>query len=234
MFHGAKDPTVPVGDSRQMAEKFRALGLLGKNVQYTEYPGIGHEAWIRAYQGGDLLRKLAGFRREPAAPRAPAPPPPPGQALPGLIGKSAPRQRPHIYVYGTNGPPEAVAAGRALATKLADWGPMVAAKFQVKADREVTPTDRERFHLVLVGADPLNTLAREVDLPQLATMKGAIGDAAFRGIGLDRSGKPALVLGALTPRGFARLQRFARPNRDAWAPEPNRPFAFLPDAPPGR
>jgi pimeloyl-ACP methyl ester carboxylesterase len=234
MFHGAKDPTVPVGDSRQMAEKFRALGLLGKNVQYTEYPDVGHEAWIRAYQGAELLRKLAGFRRDPAAPGAPAPPPPPSQALPGLIGKSAPRQRPHIYVYGTNGPPDAVAAGRALATKLADWGPMVAAKFQVKADREVTPTDRQRFHLVLVGAAPLNPLAREVDLPQLATMKGSIGDAAFRGVGLDRSGKPALVLGASTPRGFARLQRFARPNRDAWAPEPNRPFAFLPDAPPGR
>lgn len=234
MFHGAKDPTVPVGDSRKMAEKFRALGWLGKNVQYTEYPDVGHEAWIRAYQGGDLLRRLAGIRRDPAAPAVPVPPPPPGQALPGLIGKSAPRQRPHIYVYGTKGPADAVAAARALATKLADWGPMVAARFPVKADGEVTPADRERFHLVLVGAAPFNALAREVDVPQLAATKAPVSDAAFRAVGHDKAGRPALVLGASTPRGFDRLKRFARPNRDAWTPEPNRPFVVLDDAQPGR
>jgi hypothetical protein len=37
----------------------------------------------------------------------------------------------------------------------------------------------------------------------------------------------ALVLGALTPAGFARLQRFAHHNRDAWAPESNRSFTMF-------
>ena len=38
-----------------------------------------------------------------------------------------------------------------------------------------------------------------------------------------------LVLGALTPRGFERLKRVARTNRDGWTPEPNRPFTLLAD-----
>jgi hypothetical protein len=37
----------------------------------------------------------------------------------------------------------------------------------------------------------------------------------------------ALILGALTPPGFARLRRFAHFNRDVWAPESNRPFVLL-------
>jgi hypothetical protein len=228
MFHGAKDPTVAVGDSRRMAERFRTLGWLGKNVQYTEYPDVGHEAWIRAYKGAALLRTLANVRRDPA-PMAPAPSPPFGQALPGLIGKSAPRQRPHVYVYGTSGPPEAVAAARALAFKLADWGPMVSAKFPVRADRELTAADRARFHLVLVGAAPLNAVARELDVPQLGASRDPLGDAAFRAIVPDKARRPALIFGALTARGFDRLQRFARPNKDAWTPEPNRAFVLLGD-----
>jgi predicted esterase len=144
IFHGDKDPTVPVADSRRMAERFRALGWLGKNVHYTEFPGVGHAAWVPAYQDAALLRTLASIKRDPAAPKLPVPPPPAGQAVPGLAGKSLPRQHPHLYVYGTGGPPEAVAAGRALAVALADWGPMVAAHFPVKADREVTAEDRGR------------------------------------------------------------------------------------------
>ena len=155
--------------------------------------------------------------------------PPPGQALPGLFSKSVPRQRPHIYVYGTNGAPEAVAAARALATTLADWGPMVGARFTVKADREVTADDRARFSLVLVGAAPLNSLAREVVVSDPGALRAPLGDRAFRAIGADATGRYHLLLGALTPRGFARLQRFARPNRDGWAPEPNRPFILLAD-----
>jgi hypothetical protein len=46
-----------------------------------------------------------------------------------------------------------------------------------------------------------------------------------------RKGRSVLVFGALTPQGFERLKRFARHNRDAWAPEPNRPFVWLPDPP---
>ena len=232
IFHGAKDPTVPVGDARHMVERFRALGFLDKNVHDTEYPNVGHEAWKGADKDAALLRTLAAVTHDPKSPPPPPPPPPPpGQAIPHLIGKSVPRQHPHIYVYGTNGPPDAVAAGRALATRLADWGPMVNAKFAVKADRDVTPDDRARFDLVLVGAAPLNALAAELAIPELAAARAALGDHAFRALAADPKAPDrfALVLGALTPKGFDRLKRFARTNRDAWAPEPNRPFVMLSD-----
>ena len=227
IFHGDKDPTVPVEDSRKMVARFKALGFLGKNVHYTEYPGVGHAAWVPAYKDAELLKTLAAIKRDPGAPKTPLSPPPAGEAIPGMASKSVPRQHPHLYVYGTNGPPEAVAAGKALATALADWGPMIAAKLAVKGDREVTADDRARFNLVLVGAAPLNALAGEVAvaLPDARPL----GDRAFRAVVPDRRApsKFALVMGALTPRGFARLQRFARHNRDAPAPESNRPFTML-------
>jgi len=227
IFHGDKDPTVPVEDSRQMAARYEALGWLGKNVHYTEYPGVGHAAWIPAYKDAELLRMLATIKRDPAAPKTPLSPPPPGEAIPGLAGKSVPRQHPHLYVYGTNGPPEAVAAARALAGGLADWGPMVAAKFAVKSDREVTASDRARFNLVLVGAAPFNRLAGELGVPMPDARP--LGDRAFRAQVADprAPSRYALVFGALSPRGFARLQRFVLHNRDAWAPESNRPFTLF-------
>jgi hypothetical protein len=225
IFHGADDPTVPVQDSRKMAARYQALGWLGKNVSYTEYPGVKHEAWIPAYRGAALLRRLAGIRRDPAAPGAPVSAPPPGQAIPGLFGKSVPRQHPHLYVYGTHGAPDAVAAARRLAEALADWGPMVAAKFTVKADRDVTAADRARFNLVLVGAAPFNALA-----PAVAGAPAALADRAFRALVPDPGApsKLALVFGAATPRGLERLQRFAGANRDHWAPEPNRAYVEVP------
>jgi poly(3-hydroxybutyrate) depolymerase len=227
IFHGDKDPTVPVEDSRHMAARYEALGWLGKNVHYTEYPGVGHPAWIPAYKDAELLKMLAAIKRDTAAPKTPLSPPPPGEAIPGLASKSVPRQHPHLYVYGTNGPPEAVAAARALAGSLADWGPMSAAKFAVKSDREVTADERARFNLVLVGAAPFNTLARELTVPMPDAQP--LGDRAFRAQVADPRAPSgyALVFGALTPRGFARLQRFPHHNRDAWTPESNRPFTLF-------
>jgi poly(3-hydroxybutyrate) depolymerase len=227
IFHGDKDPTVPVADSRKMAASYRALGWLGKNVHYTEYPGVGHPAWIPAYKDAALLRTLAAIKRDPAASKTPLSLPPPGEAVPGRAGKSVPRQHPHLYVYGTNGPPEAVAAARTLATALADWGPMIAVRFIVKADRDVTAEDRARFDLVLVGAAPLNKVAGEVAEP--GRDAGPLGDRAFRAIARDPKSPDgfALVFGAVTPRGFARLQRFVRHNRESEAPESNRPFTLF-------
>jgi poly(3-hydroxybutyrate) depolymerase len=227
IFHGDKDPTVPVEDSRQMAARYEALGWLGKNVHYTEYPGVQHPAWIPAYKDARLLRTLAAIKRDPAAPGTPLSPPPPGEAIPAMVGKSVPREHPHLYVYGTNGPPEAVAAARALATRLADWGPMIAAKFAVKSDREVTAGDRARFNLVLVGAAPFNTLAGALTIPLPDARP--LGDRAFRAVVPDprAPSRYALVFGALTPSGFARLQRFAHHNQDVWVPESNRSFTLF-------
>ncbi|HXU00441.1 MAG TPA: prolyl oligopeptidase family serine peptidase [Polyangia bacterium] len=227
IFHGDKDPTVPVADSRKMVERFRQLGMLGKNVHYTEYPGVGHNAWIPAYKDAGLLRALAAIKRDPTAPKAPVPPPPQCTAVPGLFGKSVPRQRPHIYVYGTHGERATVDAARKLANAMADWGPMVGARFAVKADSEVTADDRKRFSLVLIGSAPFNALD---DSRPRADVR-PLGDRAFRALEPDTAqpGGCMLVLGAETPRGLERLTRFARFNRDGWGPEPNRPFAILAD-----
>jgi predicted esterase len=227
IFHGALDPTVPVTDSRHMVDRFKALGYLGKNVHYTEYPTVDHFAWKPAYEGAALLRTLAAQKRDPAAPRPP-PAPPAGQAIPGLFGKSLPRQAPHLYVYGTRGPADAVAAAKALAVALADWGPMVGAKFAVKPDSAVTAADRARFNLVVVGAAPLNALAAELPV---SGVKGALGDRAYRAVVADprRPGRFHLLMGALTAKGFARLQRFAHVNQGHFEPEPNRPLVILQD-----
>jgi predicted peptidase len=45
-FHGAADPTVPVSQSRKMIQ---ALRQAGGDPKYTEYPGVGHNSWDRAY-----------------------------------------------------------------------------------------------------------------------------------------------------------------------------------------
>jgi predicted esterase len=221
IFHGDADPTVPVSDSRRMAERFAALGWLGKTVTYTEYAGVDHQAWTRAYAGAELLRTLAGITRDRLAgqPRKPFPA---NRAVPGLFGKSVPREHPHLYVYGTHGAPEAVAGARALAEALADWGPGVAARFAVKADTDVSADEKARLDLVLVGAAPLNALA--------PAARKVSGDVAFRLVAPSpfAKGRFLLVMGAATPAGFARLRRFAVPNAEHWAPESNRDDVAIP------
>jgi predicted peptidase len=44
IFHGDADATVPVDVSRRMASALKAIGA---DVQYTELPGVGHNAWIQ-------------------------------------------------------------------------------------------------------------------------------------------------------------------------------------------
>lgn len=46
IFHGGADPTVPVAESRKMNE---ALKAAGNSVKYTEYDGVGHNSWDKAY-----------------------------------------------------------------------------------------------------------------------------------------------------------------------------------------
>jgi hypothetical protein len=222
IFHGDADPVVPVSDSRRMAERFKALGWLGETVTYTEYAGVDHRAWVPAYAGAALLRTLAGVERDPKAPRSAPKPFPPERAVVGLFGKSLPRERPHLYVYGTHGAPEAVRAARALAEALADWGPGVAARFAVEADGDVTADEKSRLNLVLVGAAPLNAL--------VPTARTVAGDAAFRLVSKSPFARDRhiLVMGASTPAGFDRLRRFAVHNQDHWAPESNLDDVAIP------
>lgn len=52
IFHGADDHRVPVSESRKI---FQALQEVGGEVNYTEYEGVGHNSWDRAYSEPGLL-----------------------------------------------------------------------------------------------------------------------------------------------------------------------------------
>jgi predicted peptidase len=52
IFHGADDPVVPVQGSRKM---YNALKAAGGDVRYTEYPGITHDSWDKAYAEPELM-----------------------------------------------------------------------------------------------------------------------------------------------------------------------------------
>jgi len=229
IFHGDADPVVSVEDSRRMAARFKALGWLGKTVTYTEYPGVDHRAWVPAYRGAELLRTLAAIKRDPKAPRAARKPIPADRAVAALFGKSVPREHPHLYVYGTHGAPEVVSAARALAARLADWGPGVAARFAVKADTDVTPDDEAKLGLVLVGSAPFNAVAARVTPPAELARAPLAGDGAARWFAPSPfgGGRQVEVFDARTPTGFAKLGGFALHNRDHWAPEGNRPVVVL-------
>lgn len=56
MFHGADDTVIEPGESRRMHEAL--LREHAKDVRYTEYEGVGHNAWTRAYAEPALWRWL--------------------------------------------------------------------------------------------------------------------------------------------------------------------------------
>lgn len=62
IFHGGADTVVPVVESRKMAE---ALQLAGADVQYTEFEGVNHNSWDRAYALESLPQWLFQQRRAP-------------------------------------------------------------------------------------------------------------------------------------------------------------------------
>lgn len=46
LFHGDADDTIDVTESRRMAKAVKAAG---GEVRYTEYPGVAHNSWNKAY-----------------------------------------------------------------------------------------------------------------------------------------------------------------------------------------
>lgn len=52
MFHGDADQAVPVEQSRHMAEALKAAGA---EYKYTEYPGVNHNSWDKAYAEPELV-----------------------------------------------------------------------------------------------------------------------------------------------------------------------------------
>lgn len=60
IFHGDKDPAVPVANSRLMARELKAARA---RVTYTEYPGVGHDSWKNAFAEPQLLPWLFNTKR---------------------------------------------------------------------------------------------------------------------------------------------------------------------------
>ena len=61
VFHGDKDNAVPVARSREMVE---ALKKAGGEPKYTEYPGVGHNSWDKAYADPEMFAWLFAQKRK--------------------------------------------------------------------------------------------------------------------------------------------------------------------------
>jgi predicted peptidase len=64
IFHGGADTIVPTSESRKMNE---ALKAAGGNVKYTEYEGVGHNSWDKAYNEPDFFSWLLAQRLDAKA-----------------------------------------------------------------------------------------------------------------------------------------------------------------------
>jgi predicted peptidase len=60
VFHGAKDPTVPVARSREMVAAIKAAG---GRIKYTEYPEAMHDCWTQTYDNAELYKWLLAQKR---------------------------------------------------------------------------------------------------------------------------------------------------------------------------
>lgn len=60
VFHGSADTTVPPEKSREIVE---ALKAIGSKVKYTEYEGVAHNSWDKAYAEPEFATWLLAQRR---------------------------------------------------------------------------------------------------------------------------------------------------------------------------
>ena len=60
-FHGERDEVVSVEESRRM---IAAIRRVGGRPKYTEYAGVGHNCWDRAYAEPELLPWMFGQSRK--------------------------------------------------------------------------------------------------------------------------------------------------------------------------
>ena len=66
VFHGAKDPLVPLAASQKMVE---ALKKNGGSVKFTVYPEAGHDAWTETYANPQIYEWLLQQKRMPKKPK---------------------------------------------------------------------------------------------------------------------------------------------------------------------
>jgi len=60
VFHGAKDPTVPLERSEEMVE---AVKKAGGDVKFTVYPEAKHDSWTQTYDNPELYEWFLQHRR---------------------------------------------------------------------------------------------------------------------------------------------------------------------------
>jgi predicted peptidase len=61
VFHGTADPVIPFKESEDMVAKLQSLG---REVRFTVYEGVGHNAWDRAYATEELYGWFSLFARK--------------------------------------------------------------------------------------------------------------------------------------------------------------------------
>jgi predicted peptidase len=60
VFHGDKDPTVPLEKSQEMVDAVRAAG---GNPRLTVYPGVEHDSWTITYESDEFWQWLQQQKR---------------------------------------------------------------------------------------------------------------------------------------------------------------------------
>ena len=60
VFHGDKDPTVPVQRSIEMVDTLRKIG---NDAKFTRYPEAGHDSWTQTYNKPDLYEWFLQHKR---------------------------------------------------------------------------------------------------------------------------------------------------------------------------
>ncbi|MEP0132994.1 MAG: PHB depolymerase family esterase [Eudoraea sp.] len=55
VFHGTEDKSIPISESEDMVTKLKEMGY---DVTFTRYEGVGHNAWVRAYNTEELYEWL--------------------------------------------------------------------------------------------------------------------------------------------------------------------------------
>lgn len=60
VFHGEEDKSIPIAESETMVNRLRKIG---HNVQFTRYPGVGHDAWVKAYSTEELYEWFVQQKR---------------------------------------------------------------------------------------------------------------------------------------------------------------------------
>ncbi|SIS50502.1 Dienelactone hydrolase family protein [Zobellia uliginosa] len=61
VFHGEEDQSIPISESDTMVAKLKSMGY---EVRFTRYPGVGHDAWVPAYENEELYEWFVAQKRQ--------------------------------------------------------------------------------------------------------------------------------------------------------------------------